>query len=401
VALVCACVPYWLAHGETEQARTWLQETQATASDLDDPHEHSWLWLRQGELAQKQGQVRQAAACFQEGFRLSRDQPEAVLRAALLTGLAEVSCQRGQLLHARIYGEEALLQARQIGRQDLLYRTLLSLSQTWYMQGDIRAARTAIAEVLAGVEHASQAGVRCRALLHYGQLCEDSGDFPQAQTNYREALRLAKHKEDKDGVCAALIALSRGMLARRMTFDEQLRLQIKPDQRELSRIRHLIEHARKVAKQLAHPGYLCRILILEGWLAHQLGDRMTMERAWSEALLLAHHLEEPLVASAALLGLGEIAMQQHQWQEATGHLVQAAALAGEGHPYRGWAELQLAKIAVEQGHYQEACRQGQAAATTFTDIGFHLAPCVQLWVEYLPERGNLLNSEKDLCNEHV
>jgi tetratricopeptide (TPR) repeat protein len=169
-----------------------------------------------------------------------------------------------------------------------------------------------------------------------------------------------------------------------MVFDEQ-HFFLPPDPGSLTRIQQRIEQARAEAKRLSHTGWLCQTLILEGMLAQQREDWIAVQQRCSEALLLAQHLEHPLAASAALLCLGDVALQQQRYQDAQTLLLQAHLVAPQSHAHRGWAEVQLARVAAAQGDIQEARRYGLAAANTFAAIDFYATPHIRRWVDQLPE----------------
>jgi transcriptional regulator with XRE-family HTH domain/tetratricopeptide (TPR) repeat protein len=384
VHLVCAAVPFALVNGNYKQAHTWLTLAQDATREVDNPSLLAHLWLRQGELAQKQGQAAQAAALFQEGLRVAQGQEDVEQRCELLTGLVEVECQRGHLRRACTYGQEALALLSTLKREDLLCRCWLALGAIWHQQGEIPLARQVVTEMLTLTEQLHREDLQMYALLQQGQLDEDAGDFSQAYTQYQEALTLAKRLEAHEGICAALVALCRVQLLQGMVFDEQHFL-LTLDARPLARVQRRLEQARAEGKRLGHTGWLCQILILEGMIARQREDWMVVELRCGEALLLAQHLEYPLIASAALLCLGEAALQQQRYQDAQALLLQAHQMIPAGHAHRGWAEVQLARVAAAQGDIQEARRYGLAAANTFAAIDFYATPHIRRWVDQLPE----------------
>jgi tetratricopeptide (TPR) repeat protein len=382
--LICAALPFALSNGDHEQARAWLTLAQHAAHQVDTPSLLAHLWLRQGELAQKQGQMSQAAAWFQEGLRVAQGQEGVEQRCELLTGLVEVECQRGHLRRACAYGQEALALLPTLKREDLLCRCWLALGAIWHLQGEIPLARQVVTEMLTLTEQLHREDLQMHALLQQGQLDEDAGDFSQAYTQYQEALTLAKRLEAHEGICAALVALSRVQLLQGMVFDEEHFL-LTPDARPLARVQQRLEQARTEAKRLGHTGWLCQILILEGMIARRQEDWMVVEQRCSEALLLAQHLEHPLAASAALLCLGDVALQQQRYQDAQTLLLQAHLVAPQSHAHRGWAEVQLARVAAARGDMHEARRYGLAAANTFAAIDFYATPHIRRWVDQLPE----------------
>ena len=362
--------PYWYTQGESFSAVLYLEKAMENAVAIKDTHSQSLALSSLATLYWSLGEASAAEVKAEESFTLAKQigDIELICRNALnLSTYAAVS--HGDYERAEEYLLEAQVYVQQLENPYLHASLLDNMANIAYEQWDWDKAEsyflrgTALIDQLQGLE--KQAGTHF--LHNLGVLYQERGKSEDARDFLEQALALAQELSH-----AELISLILCQLARSEYLEGNY---AKAGQRlaKATKIAREIQHIEAVIRTNYHMG----ILAMYENKVNEALDYLT------QALTLAQKAQIPWNEIDALLQIGELYLQQSDWQQAKRYFEQAFQQAQPLNLQGQMAEARygLARTTLELGHISEAIQLAYESLTFFERIKHYRLHDIKQWLE--------------------
>jgi non-specific serine/threonine protein kinase len=195
----------WFLRGPREEGRAWLRRFLAAPDQTRAPSRTAALFAA-GFLAEYQGDLAEAHACFAEAAALAQARGDRPGRAHAQTQLGAVAFLRGEFERARAELEEGTRLAREADAPEALLESLLRVGVLAVAQEDLPGARQALVEGLAVLPHFQALSFRFHWLA--GDLALAEGQGERAAREYRAALADRPAAGDPVGVAISALGLA-------------------------------------------------------------------------------------------------------------------------------------------------------------------------------------------------
>lgn len=405
-----ASMPYWLAHGHYDSAKSFLLPARDAAQELGDWARLTASLLALGRVAERRGRYTEADSFVQEGLALAREQGNADPLSGLLHLAGILAAKRGDTVQAEACYVEGLALARQIGHWERVCALLTTLGSQHAMQGDSSRADTCYQEGLRIAQEMDLHERHCGILQGLGTLAGRRGQYLQAVAYFREGLVVARALGARERQCSLLANLAVAAM----------------DQGDYEQAKIYLEEGLALARALGHPEQQCSLLA-------KLGDVMMRENRQEEAmtalldgLALAQTLGHQERTAALLCMLARLARRQEMIEQAeiyvqdglavaqtlghrpliAGFLLERGALsvsrnrveaaadvlgealqlaeAVDSAQLRAEALYGLAHVAAAAGNLEEAVRQGNDSLRLMEEMRLSMRNEVATWLRGLP-----------------
>ena len=180
---------YWLRGGALTEGRSWLARCLAEAPPERVVPAYARALVRDGLLAQAQGDMAEARLRFDAVVALLRDGGDGHELATALRGLAHVLLLQGAVGEARAPAEESVRLERAVGNERGLAESLFLLSGVCAWEHDYPLWEAVNTECLAVARRAGNTRAAAWALNARGERLRATGDISAAAALYEEALR--------------------------------------------------------------------------------------------------------------------------------------------------------------------------------------------------------------------
>ncbi len=262
-----------LVRGHIEEGKQWI--LAALAGNAGTPGARALALNAAGSLASAQGEYRQAASMYEEGYGLYTALGDTHGAARVLINHGIVKKYQGEPDRARYLCEAGCQLARSDGDPILLAVALNNLGTLAIERGDTATATTVLEEGLALKRRSgSQTGV-IQVLVNLGEVARALPDLPLATSRYEEALFLARLQGDR--LHTGLVQYNLGLVAEAQNETERaataFRTALKQEQ-DLGNAQQIaanLEGLARAALRRARPDQCGRLLGAAEHLREQIG----------------------------------------------------------------------------------------------------------------------------------
>jgi tetratricopeptide (TPR) repeat protein len=164
---------------------------------------------QRGVMANKRGNLLQAAALLDQALRKARAAGSQQQEIEALLQLSNIESQKGDTTTAARYAGDATELARASGLQLLAAGALLDLGNAHFARGDMALAEQYFQQSLDSARRFHSSRVEARALLCLGSLHIQQADLASGVRNVEQALRFYERNGDAKERSLALILLAR------------------------------------------------------------------------------------------------------------------------------------------------------------------------------------------------
>lgn len=364
--------PYWYTQGESVTAVPYLEQAVETAVMIGDKYSQCQALSSLGSFLWNLGDAGAAEAKAEESFLIAQqiEDSSLICRNALnLSTYASVNHGNYEL------AEEYLLKAQshlQPGENPYLQASLLvNLGNISFEQWDWDKAENyflsgfALINQLEGLE--KHVGIRFPQNL--GVLYQDRGQFEEALKFLEQALTLAHELNMTESISLILCDIARAEYLKGNYSESEQRLA------EAAKLAQKIQNAEAMIRTNHHLG----VVAMYQNKTDEAMDYLTT------ALTLAQEAQIPWNEIDALLQIGELHLQQKQWQQAKWHfgqaLQQAQPLNLQGQEAE--AKFGLARTLFALGQVDEAVQLAPAGLTFFESLNHYYAHNIQQWLKQI------------------
>lgn len=207
---------FWLVRGHLNEGRRHLrialeQHRMCAASEeatISAMASDAKVYNGAGILAMTQGDLGEAAACFQESLALQRSLQDPHGLCAVLNNLAIVECQQGIYDQARVRYAECLERWRVLGDQRNVAVVLANLARIAIEQNDLTQAEHLFTEGLCLARQVGDTRGQASRMRNLGMILYRHGAYDAATRLCRDSLVLSQSLEDALGVAYTLMSLA-------------------------------------------------------------------------------------------------------------------------------------------------------------------------------------------------
>jgi tetratricopeptide (TPR) repeat protein len=368
---VIAFFPYLLSRGLYSLAQLHLERANEATRINNDLLARINVLLRSARILEPQGNYTQVEAFLQEALTLARQIQDQERLCACLSRLGGLYFQRGNYTQAQTYLVEGREIARQIKNLDHLSAFLNDLSMVAYEQGNYLQAESYMQESLALARQLNHRERESALLSNLGAIVYEQGQWTQAENYFQEALALARQLGHREYISTLLVNLG----------------EVAQKQKHLQQAEAYYQEGLVLARQLQLRVLLLSLLPNLGTIAIEQGNYAKAEAYLQEGLDIAYQIDNPKAKSALLLVQGELSLRQHHLDGAVAAFQQANTYVPEGQQdLTAQIEYGLARVACEQGNFEEARRLGEASLLICEQIGHYKTGEVKEWLWKVSEQ---------------
>jgi len=299
LALGAAIWEFWLMRGHISEGRKWLDQILA-ATENEISKDRGAATQGAGYLAWIQGEYDRAEALHKEGLEIRRAIDDKAGMGGSLSNLGVIAWSRGEFDQARRYYEQALAARREANYTIGVASVLTNLSLLLQDQSEYADAMTYAQEAWDTFQELNDLQGSVHVLFNMGAMTYDQGDYERARSLQEQALERV-HELGDQRIMGALLQnlgqtlISLGEYQQAHTYlDESLALVSQVGDKQ---------HIALAKKNMA------RLAFCEG--------RMEDARALlSESLELFRSLKVDVYYAQALILLGDIRRQNHEYADA-------------------------------------------------------------------------------------
>jgi eukaryotic-like serine/threonine-protein kinase len=308
---------------------------------------------RMATVRRLQGDPAGAIKLYEETFDIFRSIGNQGGMASARGNQANTLMRLGRLPEARRMFEESLVVFRAVGRKDAASITLNNIAIILRQQGDFEGSMARYEESLAIAREIGMKAQVANALGNMANLLLPRGDLARARQLYEEALVVSREIGDKTTTARnignlSLVLVRQGEVAAARTLCEEAVV-----------LTREIGEKREMAYALKHLG---NALYLQGELALAVTQ-------YESALTIAEAIQEKSLIAETHSGFGHVLLAQGKLPDAKSRYQQALAIR-EAAVKNGVADskLDLAKVALEEGRYDEAETLARQTIPTYLDF---------------------------------
>jgi tetratricopeptide (TPR) repeat protein len=334
-----AFYPFLEIRGLYELAEKELRLAKKAAEDLNEPDGLTTTLLYLGCVAEKHGDYTTAIEHLAAGLGLARPRQDFRKISALLQTLGVVEFNRSNLNEAETHLKEGLEAVRANEELD---------------------------------NH--DAVVVCKILRRLGLVERQRGNYAEAERYFKKGLILARFIKDDESISSLLTDL--GSLAVLLQDYDAAEV--------------IAKEGLEVAQSMDNPERIAAILQIQSRVESSRGNHERAEELLRQSLEYALRINHQWYITFFKKHLGELYLQQKEWQKAAENFTEAAQIAEEklgSHDLWGEALYGLARVAAERGNISEARLKGQKSLDMLEKIHHYAAPEVRKWLASLPTEG--------------
>jgi tetratricopeptide (TPR) repeat protein/predicted Ser/Thr protein kinase len=291
--------------GKNKEALANFQEALQVRRDIGDKHGLGDTLMDLGNFQDDHGNHDQALEMYKEALQIERDIGNENQQAGCLNNIAGVYFAKGQYEDARTYYLQALQLREKSKVPDDIVETIHNLAETSVKMGDYDQA---FSQYMRALDlRRTMNDTRGAAIESYtlGMILDYQGRFGAAINSKQAALNTFEELKDKTywmaeiqgGYAQALILAGRGNDAK-----------------------NYLEDALKLSRELKNDGMVSQTLAFQGDAAYYRGDSKTAGALYEQALKAASVSKEPDKILVAKIDLAKVAIQEGHGQQAIAKL---------------------------------------------------------------------------------
>ncbi len=352
-----------LTLGSVDPAIDIFHQALALAETTESPMILGMAYANLGFALQSRGDLAEAEEASREALAIAERIGTAVGISAQLKILGGLHRSRGDLAEALDFLGRALALYKGLGDPAVQGRVLSSIGLTRWAQGDLAGARDDLEQALALSRGTGDRATEAAAIDHLGLILERQGNLDEARLRHEQAFARFRQLGDPRRASEAL-ARSAAVLVRLGG----------PGNLETARKR--FEKALQTSRRLGNRLGVAEILEGMADLQYRKGDLAASRRLAARAAQIARESGARLSLAEALRLAGRLDQAEGHLAEARLTLERALAVLGFG-PGSGAGEslvaadvrLELARLTLAEGRFDEAARQADAVAAWYRERG--------------------------------
>jgi len=341
----------FLGLGDSAKAIAAFEDGQRIFAAAGDRGGVATALNRIGSAREARGELVAASALLEQALATYREIGNRRAVATTANSVGIVQLRQGHLPEALKLYEEALGVFREIGSQSGAARAINGIANVRREQGDFAAARQGYGEVLAIGREIGQKTFVATALSNIANIDEDQGDLAASQKASEEALAIARELGERNSITRIMRNLA-GVLGK---------------QGELPRAKSLFEESLVMSREIGNKRSVARGLSSVGDVMLHQGDLAGATKRYEEALAIAKEEREQADVAIVLAQLGNVFLAQNRLADARRQHEEALAIRQAIGQKRiePDSDIDLARLAIEEGHAADAERLARRAADTF------------------------------------
>jgi eukaryotic-like serine/threonine-protein kinase len=291
--------------GRTKEARANFEEALEIRREIGDKRGLGDTFIDLGNFYDDRGDHDQALKMYKESLQIERDIGSESLQAACLNNIGGVYFAKGEYEDARTYYQQALQLREKSNVPDDIVESVHNLAETSVKMGEYDQALSQYMRALnlrRSMNDTRGAGIESYTL---GMIMDYQGRFGAAVSSKENALKTFQDLKDKTywmaeilgGYAQALILSGRG--------DEA---------------KSYLEDALNVSRELKNDAMVSQTLAFHGDAAYYRGDPKSAGASYEQALQAATRSKEPDKILIAKINLAKVAVQEGHAQQAIASL---------------------------------------------------------------------------------
>jgi tetratricopeptide (TPR) repeat protein len=345
-----------LTMGSVDPAVANFREALELAGSSDNPMILGMAYANLGHALQSRGDLEEAEAADREALAIAQRIGTGVGISSQLEILGDLHRLRGELDEALDLLNQALAWYLKLGDRTLQGRVRSTIGLTLWARGDLASARDSLEQSLALSRDTGDRATEIAAGSHLGRILERQGDLRGALSRHEQAFAQFRRLGDPRQSAAAL-AQSALVLIRLGDLEPARK-----------RLEQVLQTRRRLQDRIG----IAEVLGALADLQYRKGDLAASRRLAEREAQIAGETRDRLLLADALRGMARVDRAEGRLPQARQTLERALEALGSG-PGETLAgndvRLELARVAVAQGRFEEAGRLAGAAADWCRDRG--------------------------------
>jgi tetratricopeptide (TPR) repeat protein len=339
--------------GQLDKRAAPLEEARKIYTGAGDRAGVAESISRMATLRRLQGDSAASIKLHEEAFEIFRGLGNEAGMASAKGNQGNTLMRLGRLPEARKLFEEALVNFREVGRKDAASITLNNIAIVLRQQGDFDGAMAHYEESLAIAREIGMKAQVANALGNMANLLLPRGELARARKLYEDALTVSREIGDKTTTARNIGNLSLVLVR---TGD-------------VATARKLCEEAVVLTREIGEKREMAYALKHLGNALYHQGELALAVTQYEEALKIAEAIQEKSLIAEAHSGFGRVLLAQGKLADAKNRYGQALAIR-EAAVKNGIADskLDLAKVALEEGRFEEAETLARQTVPTYLDF---------------------------------
>jgi tetratricopeptide (TPR) repeat protein/predicted Ser/Thr protein kinase len=287
--------------GNHKDALAHFQEALQIRRDIGDKRGLGYTLIDLGNFYDDSGDHDQALKMYKEALQLERDIGNEGLQAACLNNIGAVYFAKAQYEDARTYYQQALHLREKSNVPQEIVESIHNLAETSVRMGEYDQA---VSQYMRALELRRKVDdKRGVAVESYtlGMMSDHQGRFGAAISSKEEALKTFQELKDKTFWMAEILS----------GYGETLILAGRGDE-----AKSYLNDALSVSRELKNDGMVSQTLAFQGDAAYYRGDSKSARALYEQALQAASHSKEPDKILIAKVDLAKVAIQEGHAQQA-------------------------------------------------------------------------------------
>jgi len=295
-----------------DEARVYLEEVMANATDINDHKSEAAATHMLAEIELRSGNITQCMAYAEQSLRAARASGDERTMSSAYNCLGGVYWEKGDFAKAREFFNEALDVSRKAGALDLEQSALNGLGSLAGLQGNIEEALEYYQRCLELDDQLEDVYCRVLHLNNVGWALEQLGRWEEASASLYRAISLSELYKFED------------MRLRSMNQVGEVLLKRDKLEQAVEMLEHALADTRK-HEQLTElrQETLCNL----GVARFRIGELSGSEEAYGEAMSLAQQSEDRVSQAMLHWRTAELAVAQGRLEDAESHVAEASSIA--------------------------------------------------------------------------
>jgi tetratricopeptide (TPR) repeat protein/predicted Ser/Thr protein kinase len=286
--------------GQPDAALASFNKALTLLRNIGQKDEMAITLMDLGTVYQDLGKFDQALDVYKQALQIERETANQSAEAQCLDNVASVYLAMGDTSNAFTYSQQALQLREKLGVPGDIADTLESLSEAYTATGQYDQAMTALMRALELSRKAGDGGRTALVSRQVGLVLGYQGRFGAAVKSLQDALKTYRDQGENGLNMAGLLIDLSGALARAGRGDESATF---------------LDEAEKIQRGLKNDGSLSDIRNTRGDIAFYRGDLKNASQLYQSALQLASRTQEDEVMLLSRLNVARVAVAEGHFQD--------------------------------------------------------------------------------------
>jgi eukaryotic-like serine/threonine-protein kinase len=287
--------------GKPDAALASYNKALVLLRDIGEKDETANTLTNLGAVYQDLGKFDQALEVYKQALQIQRETGDQSYESQCLDNIAGVYLAMGDTDNAFTYSQQALQLREKLGVPGDIAYTLESLSEAYTATGQYDQAMTELMRALELSRKAGDSGGIALVSHQIGLVLGYQGRFGAAVKSLQDAVQAFRAQGENGVNMAEFLADLSGALARAGKGDESS---------------STLDQAQKIQQALKNESLLAEILNTRGDVDFYRGDYKNAEQSYQSALRIASRTKEDAVTQLSKVNLVRVAVAEGRYQEA-------------------------------------------------------------------------------------